>query len=466
MCAALAGAPHMALSIRPMSLRLRVVAAIVLVLLFGSVVGTAVAGWQAKLALREELAAALTGGRQTVQSAFEDLPRSDHPARDLRQLIATFDGNRHVTAALVDPPGRIRLSSRPSPAAPAPHWFADLLRTPVASQRIEVPVTDQGLIVLSPSSAGDVGALWAEFIDLAGVLTASLAVGAALMWLTVGRALRPLAEFSAAFVRIGSGDYRALVRQAGPLELIQLGRGVNDMSARLRAMHARTHALEEQLRTLQDEERADLARDLHDEIGPHLFAVNVDAAMARRLISEGENAEALRRMGAIEGAVTHMQRLVRDILGRLRPTELIELGLGAAIGELVAFWRARHPDIRFDVRLPGEDEPAIPDTARETLYRVVQEGLNNAVRHGRPTHIEIVVGREEGGGVFARVGDDSAPSGRPEGVGFGLTGMRERVAASRGALTIERGGPEGGWSVTARLPAIASDADPGEGRAA
>jgi len=59
------------------------------VLLLGSVAGVGMAGWQARRALREELAAALTGGRQTVASAFEDLPRSDHPARDLRQLVAT-----------------------------------------------------------------------------------------------------------------------------------------------------------------------------------------------------------------------------------------------------------------------------------------------------------------------------------------------------------------------------------------
>ena len=124
-----------------MSLRVRVVVAIALVLLFGSVVGTAVAGWQAKQALREELAAALAGGRQTVQSAFEDLPRSDHPARDLRQLIATFDGNRHVAATLIDPAARVRLSPRgPRRPQPAPAWFAGPAAHAAAPSAIAVPV--------------------------------------------------------------------------------------------------------------------------------------------------------------------------------------------------------------------------------------------------------------------------------------------------------------------------------------
>jgi two-component system sensor histidine kinase UhpB len=352
---------------------------------------------------------------------------------------------------LIDDAGRLRLTSRPTPATPAPAWFNVLLRTPAPRARIAVPVAGYGTLVLTPASANDVGALWTEFIDLTVVLAASLLVGSAVVWLTVGRALRPLADFSSAFVRIGSGDYAAQVREEGPAELTRLGRGVNEMARRLGAMQTRNRGLEEQLRTLQDEERADLARDLHDEIGPHLFAANVDAAMARRLIGEGKTELALDQLTAISAAVGHMQALVRDILGRLRPTELIELGLTAAIGELVAFWRARHPTIRFEVRTPA-DEDEVAEPLRETVYRVIQEGVNNAVRHGRPGLICIDVITDPGGDLTVRVTDDGAPSAEPDGVGYGLIGMRERVAAGHGELTIARG-EAGGWSVTARLPA-------------
>ena len=101
------------------------------------------------------------------------------------------------------------------------------------------------------------------------------------------------------------------------------------MAARLAAMRERNRALEEQILTLQDEERADIARDLHDEIGPHLFAANVDAAMAASLIGAGRPDAALEQVRAIAAAIGHIQRLVRDILRRLRPTHLAELGLAA-----------------------------------------------------------------------------------------------------------------------------------------
>jgi two-component system sensor histidine kinase UhpB len=433
-----------------MSLRARVVAAIAVLLLTGSLVGVALAGWQAKQVLREELAAALSGGRLTVTGAFDTLGRSDDPPRDLSRLVAAFDGNRHLRAVLYDADGRSVRASRPIAARAAPAWFARMLHAAPRGLILRVPGHIGGWIALSPVPENDVAAIWSEFIDLGAVLVASLVLGCWLVWLTVGQALRPLSDFSAAFLRIGSGDYSAAVRAAGPPELARLGRGVNDMAARLAAMQARTHRLEDQLRTLQDEERADLARDLHDEIGPHLFAVNVDAAMARRLIAEGRTGEAVRQVDAIQDAVGHMQRLVRDILGRLRPTELIELGLKAAIEALVTFWSARHPAIVFHLDVPDDEALPLADDARETLYRVVQEGLNNAVRHGRPGRIEIEVARLETGEILARVSDDGAPGAQTESAGYGLRGMRERVAAAGGRLSVGRE-PRGGWTVAARL---------------
>jgi len=432
-----------------MSLRLRVVVAVAFLFLTASAVGVAVAGWQANKALREELVAALDGGRLTVAGAYQSLARSDDPARDLTRLVASFDGARHVRASLEDTSGNVLAVSHPLPVQPAPAWFAGLFHPGVIAERLVAPAPGRGVLVLAPVAANDVAAVWAEFLDLVAVLAISFVFGAALVWLTVGRALRPLSDFSAAFERIGVGDYAAKVGEAGPSELARVGRAVNDMAERLRAMQDRTHRLEQQIATLQDEERADLARDLHDEIGPHLFAVNVDAAMARRLIGEGKKADAARQVDAIQQSVAHMQRLVRDILGRLRPTELIDLGLAAAIGELVDFWRARHPNISFEVQV--DDDETLPEEARETLYRVVQESLNNAVRHGRPSRIEVKIGRPSDGEVFATIADDGASHAKPDGAGFGLIGMRERVTASKGMLAIVRG-DAGGWTVTARLP--------------
>jgi two-component system sensor histidine kinase UhpB len=445
-----------------MSLHARVVLSIALVFLVGMSGGAGLAGWHARRSIGLEVGAGLARGQQTLRRAFDGVSRSDHPARDLEQMVATFDGDRHVRALLLSDDGRVVAASRPfAPSRAAPRWFSRFMQTSLAPVRVATPAEVRGFsaIVLQSAPVSDVGDVWLEFSDVAGSLAVVCVLGFGLIYLTIGRALRPLQDISESFVLIGSGDYRARVRERGPSELSRLARGFNSMAGRLAAMETRNRVLEDQLLTLQEEERADLARDLHDEIGPYLFAVNVDAAMVGQLAHDRRLSEIPDRLASIQEAVAHMQSQVRDILGRLRPTRAVELGLNAAIDDMVAFWRARHGDIAFDVRLL-EDEGLADEAQKETIYRVVQESLNNAVRHGRPTRIEVDVSLAPSGEIVTRISDNGAARMKPPNPsrhgqsGFGLIGMRERVTASGGAVSIDRGDPNGGWTVVARLPSI------------
>jgi two-component system, NarL family, sensor histidine kinase UhpB len=428
-----------------MSLRLRIVAAILLVLVFGSGCGLALAGAQARHWLREELTSAQDSGRLETARAVAEMPLTDQPDRQLVPLIADFDGNRHLQAWLVTAQGEVLATSQPAPADPPPDWFYYLLHQDVAPAKLAVP--GGGAIELWPVYSNDMQAVWAELLDLVLVLTLASVGGAALVFVVVGRALRPLSTVGEVLPRIGRGDYTARAPLEGPPELVRLGRGVNEMATRLAAMRDRNRALEDQLLTLQDEERADIARDLHDEIGPHLFAANVDAATAASLIGAGRPDAALEQVRAIAAAIGHIQRLVRDILQRLRPTNLAELGLSSAVLDLIAFWKARRPEIEFQTMLA--DDADLPEALQETLYRIVQESLSNAVRHGAPTTIRIAIERS-GVGIRVQVVNDGAPDAATS-PGYGLAGMSERVAASGGTLAAGSAGG-GFWSVEAVLP--------------
>jgi two-component system, NarL family, sensor histidine kinase UhpB len=143
-----------------------------------------------------------------------------------------------------------------------------------------------------------------------------------LIYLFIGRALRPLEGLAKALEDIGGGRYRTRIGGRLAPELARLRDSFNRMAARLAAADAENRRLNEQLLTLQERERNELARDLHDEVSPFLFAINVDAASATRLLREGRPAEARKHVQSITDAVRPMQRQVRSMLGRLRPIGL------------------------------------------------------------------------------------------------------------------------------------------------
>lgn len=432
-----------------MSLRVRLVAAVAFALAVSLAVGCGLAGWHARRSVRAELTAALSVGAQAVRTGLNEAP----PDREgeARRLVGTFDGDRHVIAALLDGDALLAQSRLLSPAAEVPRWFRDLVAPHLEPIDIGAGPPAGAVIRLRANPANEVGEVWSQFCDAVAVLAVFCALAALLVTWTAGRALRPIGRLHAGLSRVGSGDYAARVAEDGPPELAALAEGFNRMAARLDAVQAQNARLNEHLTTLQEEERADLARDLHDEIGPSLFAVSVTAATIHQLAAADRTAEIPGQARAIQDVLVQVQRCIKGILGRLRSVGVVEFGLGPAIEGLAAFWRARYPAVAFHVAVAA-DEDAIGEALKETIYRVVQEGLANAVRHGRPDRIEVAVtGGPEG--ILVEVSDDGAAS--PAALanpGFGLRGMRERVAALGGTLSVEPGGAASGWRITARLP--------------
>ena len=437
-----------------MSLQSRILVLVGAVLLVSIALGAAFAGMQARATLSAEIHAALLGGARTVRSAYEDLPRSDHRARDLAQLVGTFDGNRHVAATLTDARGAVLTASRTSPLnARPPRWFERLIAPPFGSVRL--PATGAGpgeAIVLRAAPELDIGAVWTELSGVVAVLGLATLFGLALVWVSVRAALSPLRELSGRLTEIGRGDYRGRVRERGPVEVLELERSFNAMAEQLAAMGRRNWTLEQQLLTLQDEERAEIARDLHDEVGPQLFAVSLDAQLITQLLASGRSEAVQTQVEAIQGGVGHVQREIRAMVARLRPAQAAELGLGRAVQELVRFWRPRRPEIAFIVEaLPVEADLA--DAVRDAAFRVVQEAVSNAVRHARPTEIAIAL-RRNGADLEITVCNDGVHADALEGgSGFGLKGMEERVRGAGGRLEVHAPQGEGGrWIVSARLP--------------
>jgi two-component system sensor histidine kinase UhpB len=154
-----------------------------------------------------------------------------------------------------------------------------------------------------------------------------------------------------------------------------------------------------------------------------------------------------------------MQKQVKATLGRLRPAGLAEFGLKQAVERLVDFWRHRHSDAAFEVSIaidPGGS--GFGELIDATLYRVIQEGLSNAVRHSQASRIAVSIASDDTGSEIIASVIDNGIGLTSSGLGVGLLGMRERVKALGGSLTLTTHSGDGdgssGLAVCARLPSL------------
>lgn len=435
-----------------MSLRIRLILCTLLILLLSLGLGAALAVWHAEQSVRTELAASMEVGAQTLRNGIDDLANARDPAAEAHRLLDVFDGNRHVVATLRDASGVVRDASKPlTPDDAVPRWFLWAVDPRLAPVFVALPAASgSGGITLAPFPDNEAGEVWTQYGDSGATLAAFCLLTSVLIMTVVGRGLRPVAALSDALGRIGAGDYGVSLPETGAPEMVRLAEGFNRMALGLATMQQQNRRLHEQLLALQDEERAELARDLHDEIGPYLFSVNVSTSTIGQLVAEGRASEVPSQLGDIREAVGHMQKHVRVLLRRLRPVRALEFGLGQAVADVLAFWQARHDAIAFTATV-SPDAEAASEAAREVVYRLVQESLNNAVRHGTPSRVAVVVAAGDDD-VSVTVTDDGGGGIAPAGAGFGLTGMRERVLALGGAFAAGPDRGAGGWRVRGVVP--------------
>jgi two-component system sensor histidine kinase UhpB len=167
----------------------------------------------------------------------------------------------------------------------------------------------------------------------------------------------------------------------------------------------------------------------------------------------------LRKHGnAIWEQVNALQQFNRRVLEKLRPVGLAELGLREALGALLRLWRKAHPEVVIQTTIsPSLGEPG--ETADLTIYRIIQEALTNVFRHADATRIDVTIERASlpsvttrgrRGSVLVRVRDNGSGLLRDHKLGHGLVGMRERVLALGGTVTVTSA--DGGVTVEALVP--------------
>jgi len=346
----------------------------------------------------------------------------------------------------------------------SPPWFASVMQTllgghAAVAQPVSVRAAAAGIVTASANPDAAIRLAWGHILDNIGIaLLMALAI-ALFASLAIAHTLAPARSIVAALQRMAHGEYRTSLPRFRSMELAMIARAVDELGDRLAEAMEERAALTRRLLDIRDDERRTLARELHDEFGQNLtailaFAGSIEAASADCADDKGVAQDA--RM--ISQATLRIMSCLRDTLNQLRHPPAEELGLEASLVGLVESWRsqdAARPVIELDVR---GDLADVRGTVAAAAYRVAQECLTNALRHGAARRIVLGIERRSSAdenALLIHVEDDGGGDAirAQQSAGHGLTGIRERVAALGGSLSIARA--TRGLSVAATIPLAA-----------
>ena len=299
------------------------------------------------------------------------------------------------------------------------------------------------------------GIILGQQVDIPGsavaILVMALAMSLVVNLTLVYLALQPLTVLEQTARRLSSGDGEARVTASilADRDMLRIGETLNALLDQIAEDRGRERRLAAQVISAQDEERARVARELHDSTAQILTASMLQLSAAAR---ESESTPLAERIATVRGLTSDALEEVRSLAHTMHPRVLDDLGLAAALD-----WLSRQASAQgvLDIHVSAtEVEPALPAPMAAALYRVAQEALRNVQRHSDARHVNIRL-TQEGRSAVLEIADDGkgfdverAEQRRP---GMGLFSMRERIGLVNGRLSV-RSRPGEGTAIVAIVP--------------
>ncbi|MCK1361447.1 ATP-binding protein [Bradyrhizobium sp. 199] len=364
------------------------------------------------------------------------LSASDNPQKTLDAFVQSLDTSSDIQFRRVEEGPSPTPIDDPRNLKLVPRWFINLLTIPDmdAASPVVIDGKHVGDLVFLPDLSADLFEKWIGFLALASLVTMLMVLTGTIAYLFAGSALRPLQNLGQGLTRMRRGDYATPIPVGGPPEIRQSCEEANALAATLAQLSQDNRDLLHRLVSLQDDERRDLARELHDELGPLLFSIRagtialIDASPPVGHL--GNSAEQVLQ------SVEALQQTNRRILDRLRPLYIEELGLATSVQTLLRNFRKQAPHIVLTDTI-DPDLDVIDGPMARTIYRVIQEALTNVLRHAHASsaHVQATVSGEA---LVIEISDDGGGFPADNMFGRGLTGMHERVRALSGSLSLLR----------------------------
>lgn len=400
--------------------------------------------------LIEENEPATRTAKAVAEALNSALLMSTNPQQTLDAFVKSLGTSEAIRfrPAGTEMPAHVPVDVR-TPLGRVPQWFIDLLGLPEIGASFPVTVEGKqvGDIVFSPDISADIYEKWIGFLALVSSAVVLMLLTSTIAYFTAGTVVEALEKLGDGLTRMRMGDYERPIAASGPPEIRNSSEQANALARTLGRLSRDNRSLLRKIVSLQDDERRDMARELHDELGPLLFGIRANAVALLDDVPHDRTKLESSVQGLVE-SVEALQQANRRILDRLRPLYIQELGLEKSIETLLKNARAQAPGLKLTSRIdPGLNN--VDGLLSQTVYRVIQEAVTNVLRHANANAMRVDAVIEDAL-LKIEISDDGIGLAPDQVFGRGLTGMHERVRALSGSFEFLR---EGGLTyIRCRLP--------------
>lgn len=406
----------------------------------------------ARASVREEMEAASQVASRLLGQLTSVYSRTGNTAGILG-FLGELGHVRAIDVVLRGPTGEVLYHSPPArykAGRDAPGWFTRLLAPRAA--RYTFGLRDGSSLMIGAEASRAILDAWEDLVRLLALaMTMLLLVNGLAFWL-IDRALAPIPVIVNGLERIKHGELAFRLPPLPGAEAHAIGAAFNRMAqavednvqAERKAREAETRLEERREMTLVveqriEEERRAIAHELHDEFGQSVTAIRT---LAHAIVAQTGVPATREAAQLISDEAARLYDAMHGLIPRLVPVALDELGLADTLENLVRDWQRRHPSPALTLRY--ELHADLGQSVTLAAYRVVQEGLINALRHADASHVDIEL-RASPQRMSILVADDGVGLGpdwsRPG--HFGLRGLAERIERLGGALTVRNRAPRG-----------------------
>ena len=320
-----------------------------------------------------------------------------------------------------------------------PYWFIFLiekLSQEIFFSKINIDQRGEmkGYIVIKPEPIYEYAEIWQQIKVGLWIIGSFLILINIVVLILFSHMIKPINKIIEGFEKLEAGNYKSKINKSNILELDIIGKKFNSMINNLRQSNNKIHKLSQNLINVQEQEKSELARDLHDELGQSLTALQAEAASISKSTKKSSRDDAIFNVIQLS---KNMMLSTREIIKKLNLGLIEDLGLESALIELFENWKRRFKGVKFEYKI--EDKALRKITKQETahLYRIFQEALTNIAKHSKPKNIKITIKSLDGKGkIRILIRNDGIKTEISNKDGLGLIGIAERVDQIDGSLEI------------------------------